>query len=137
MKLTLDISKRIVNSISGPKEQFIFAVIDLDRSGGYPANFVCLLPKDLGGKSKSCSKFFGIFGEESSRIAVGLLRKALESESDVKVKGEIEKRLKLLEPKQVTAKCTMCGCVFEPRKYGRYVERMCQKCKSKCRHDSG
>jgi hypothetical protein len=40
---------------------------------------------------------------------------ALRSESEVTVKEEIEKRLDILEPKQITAKCVVCGCDFEPR----------------------
>lgn len=97
MKLTLDISKRFTNSPSGIKEQFIFSVIDLDRLEGYPANFVCLLPKELKSTSNSGkTKFIEVFGEDSNQIATRLLKNAFGSESDVELRREIEKRLKLL-----------------------------------------
>ena len=75
-----------------------------------------------------------MFGDESSQIAVNLLKKALRSEQDFEVKREVRERLELLEPKQVaTAKCVVCGCVFEPKKYRykRYVQRVCQECRNK------
>jgi hypothetical protein len=131
MKLTLEISKRFVNSLSGPREQFVFSVLDLDRVDGYPANFVCLLPKTIENVGKSKSKFVEKFGEESNQIAIRLLKEALGSESDVTFKDEIEKRLDILEPKQVTVKCVVCGCDFEPKRRGRYIQRMCKVCKSK------
>ena len=57
-----------------PREQFIFAVVDLDRSESYPVNFVCLLPKELKNTDNNGkSKFLEIFGEESNQIAVELL----------------------------------------------------------------
>jgi hypothetical protein len=131
MKLTLDISKRFVNSISGPREQFVFSVIDLDRSDGYPVNFVCLLPKELKFTGvNGRSRFLEIFGEDSQQIAVDLLKDALRNKKDVETKIEIEKRLKLLEPKKpTTTKCLVCGSVFEYKKCGRFVPRMCQDCK--------
>jgi len=132
MKLGLLVSKNYVNRASGFTEEVVFAVVDLDKVGSYPRNFVCLLPKNLGRGSKPSNKFLEIYGEESSQIAIALLTKALRSETDVIVKGEIEKRLKALQPKPTTrAKCVSCGCVFEPRKFGRILPRMCQTCRSK------
>jgi hypothetical protein len=133
MKLRLRSSTRTAYSATGYREQFIFSVLDLDRSKSYPQNFVCLLPKELkstGNNGKS--RFFEIFGEDSNQIAVELLRKAYRSEDDVELKKEIEKRLKLLEPKKpVTDRCAVCGCVFEPRRYGRSLERVCKNCSKK------
>jgi hypothetical protein len=132
MKLKLSISQRVVNSISGPKEQFLFAVVDLDRSEGYPENFVCLLPKKLDSRSKLKSRFLEIFGENSNQVATNLLVDALRSEADIDVKREIEKRLKSLEPrKPIIANCVLCGCSFESKRVGRFLQRVCENCRSK------
>jgi uncharacterized OB-fold protein len=75
-----------------------------------------------------------LFGEESSQVAIRLLRNALRAGHDLEVKEEIENRLKSLEPKQAsTSKCTVCGRVFEPRRFGRFVDRVCEKCRTKKR----
>ena len=47
MKLELSVTKRFVTRTSGYVEEVLFAVLDLDKSEEYPANFVCLLPKKL------------------------------------------------------------------------------------------
>jgi hypothetical protein len=99
MKLELSILKRIVSRASGVKEEYIFSVVDFDKAENYPMNFVCLLPKNLQTESNPNRTFLKIFGKESNRVAVELLTKALKSESDVGVRGEIEKRLKALQPK--------------------------------------
>jgi hypothetical protein len=130
MKLELSILKRIVSRASGLKGEYIFSVVDFDKAENYPMNFVCLLPKNLQTESNPNRTFLKIFGKESNRVAVELLTKALKSESDVGVRGEIEKRLKALEPKPTT-KCATCGCVFEPRKYGHFLQRVCRKCRYK------
>jgi hypothetical protein len=132
MKLKLWISEKFVNAASGPKKEFVFTVLNLDRSENYPENFVCLLPKKPESGSNPVSKFFEIFGEESRQIAKGLLLGALKSERDMVVKEEIQKRLKLFEPKEaVTANCIACGCVFEPKKIGYHLQRLCQECRAK------
>jgi uncharacterized OB-fold protein len=131
MKLTLSISERNVNTVSGPKKQIVFAVVDLDRSENYPQNFVCLLPKRLDKGNKPQSKFLEIFGEKGSQIAVELLKNALSSEHDFEVRREIEERLSIFEPNEVTARCVACGCVFEPVRRRRFIQRLCQKCRDK------
>ena len=130
MKLELLVSKKFVSRISGPEKESVFAVVDLDRADSYPMNFVCLLPKNLQREGHSPSKFPVIFGGESNRIAIELLTKALRSESDLGVKDDIEKRLKALQPKPTT-KCNICGCVFEPRKYGHFLQKVCKNCRYK------
>jgi hypothetical protein len=128
MKLNLNISKRYVDRVSGPVEEFVFTVVDMDKSENYPLNFVCLLPKDLSPKTK----FFQIYGEASSKIASDLLADALHSEADAAMMTEIEKRLKALQPKEIVkANCVACGCVFEPRKQGHFLQRTCQTCRSR------
>jgi hypothetical protein len=132
MKLELLVSKKYVNRVSGFTEEPVFAVVDMDKAKSYPLNFVCLLPKALERASKPANRFLEIYGDESNQIAVALLTKALGSEADVKVRDEIEKRLKALRPKSVTGvKCTVCGCVFEPRRYGRFLQTTCRACRYK------
>jgi uncharacterized OB-fold protein len=132
MKLELSASKRYVRATSGSKEEVVFAVVDLDKAETYPLNFVCLLPKNLEREFKPSNKFLKIYGKESSQIAIELLTNALRSEKDLTVRSEIEKRLKALQPKPITnAKCVSCGCIFEPEKFGRFLQRKCQTCSSK------
>lgn len=130
MKLELSILKRIANRASGLKEEYIFSVADFDKADSYPMNFVCLLPKHLQIEGNPKSQFPRIFGNESCRIAVELLTNALKSEGDLGVRGEIETRLQALQPKPIT-KCPICGCIFEPRKYGRFMQTVCRKCRYK------
>jgi hypothetical protein len=131
MRLRLRSSTRFANSPQGPVAQFVFSVLDLDRSESFPENFVCLLPKELKGTSVSGkSKFLEIFGDDSIQLAVELLKDALRKEGDVDIKREIERRLKLFEPKKpITAKCRVCGRDFEYKKCGRFAPRICQDCK--------
>ncbi len=130
--LKLHISKRIINSMSGPTEKIAFAVLDYGKSRTYPQNFLCLLPKSLSPRDSDLSKFCGIFGVESNHVAVKLLTAALKAEDNSEFEDEIKERLKALQPKPViTAECAVCGCVFEPKRFGRYTERVCQKCRNK------
>jgi hypothetical protein len=132
MKLELKVSRKYMSRQSGPAEEAVFVVVDLDKAGSYPLNFVCLLPKNLKGESKPSNKFLEIYGEASSQIAIELLTNALRSEKDLIVKSEIEKRLKALESNPIiTANCVSCGCAFKPKRFGRSLQRMCQTCRSK------
>ncbi len=130
MKLELSVSKRYASRLSGSTEEVVLTVVDLDKAGGYPLNFVCILPKKLESEGKPSNRFLEIYGEESSQIAIELLTNALRSENDLTVKSEIVKRLKALQPKP-RAKCVGCGCIFEPKKFGRFLQRKCQTCRSK------
>ena len=133
MKLELSISRKTINTIYGIREEFVFTVLDLDKSENYPQNFVCILPKSLGSKSSALNaKFQEIYGEESNKLAIKLLNAELAKAGNFAVKDEIRTRLKALEPAQaLTAKCTVCGCIFEPKKFRRYIQRVCQNCRSK------
>jgi hypothetical protein len=132
MKLALSASKRYVTRASGSKNEVFFTVLDLDKADSYPLNFVCLLPKKLESGCRQTNKFLKIYGKESSRIAIELLTNALRNESDLAVKTEIEKRLKELQPKPIPKiKCVSCGRIFEPKRYGRFLQRRCQTCQSK------
>jgi hypothetical protein len=130
MKLELSVSKKPMNRASGFTEELVFAVVDLDKADSYPRNFVCLLPKNLQREGNPASKFPIIYGKESNRIAIELLTKALRSQGDLGVRAEIEKRLKALQPKP-TAKCAICGCTFEPMKFGHFLQKVCKTCRYK------
>ena len=108
-----------------------FAVVDLDKSKNYPANYVCMLPLQPRADGKVHNVFSELFGDESLELAKRLLNKALKTETDPEIKIEIEKRLKLLEPKQpIKVKCRACGNFFEPERR-RFKQRICQECRQK------
>ena len=132
MKLELSVSKKYVRGrASDFIEEIIFAVVDLEKAEEYPANFVCLLPKNLERGIKPSNKFLEIYGKEGSTIAIKLLTNALVSENDPEVKLEIEKRLKALEPEPVIeVRCRLCGSSFQP-KFRRHQQRVCQTCRAK------
>jgi hypothetical protein len=107
-----------------------FSVIDLDKSKEYPANYVCTLPLQPKphANDKAHNIFSKLFGNDSLELAKQLLTKALKTEDDSEIKAEIEKRLKLLEPKPaVQVKCSFCGNFFEPRRR-RSEQKVCQEC---------
>ena len=109
-----------------------FAVVDVDRSKDYPLNFVCVLPQQMSVMVKQSSAFAKIFGDQSLQVAKKLLTDALENEDDTEIKSEIEKRLKLLEPKQpLQVKCRVCGKMFQPKYFRRYYPKTCQECNKK------
>jgi hypothetical protein len=130
LKLELSASRKYSETSSGITEKYCFAVLDRDKAGDYPLNFVCMLPKNLKRARNSTSKFLEIYGNESSQIAIELLSKALRCEGDLKLRAELEKRLKALQAKPIT-KCAICGCVFEPRKYHHFMQRICLTCRYK------
>jgi len=108
-----------------------FAVIDLDKSKKYPANYVCMLPQQPRANGKPSNVFSKVFGKDSVELAKRLLTKALRAESDSEIKAEIENRLKLLEPKSaVQVKCRVCGNFFEPERR-RFKQKICQECRRK------
>jgi hypothetical protein len=81
------------------------------------------------GKSNDSSAFGAIFGDKGLDLAIGLLSNALKTEKDIEVKTEIEKRLKLLGPKEVeTVKCSRCNKAFHPRKIRKYKQYLCNEC---------
>jgi hypothetical protein len=83
-------------------------------------------------KGKSTSAFGGLFGEKSVDFAIELLIKALKSESDAKVRTELERRLKLLEPKQSgTVECSECKRRFQPSKIKKCKQYYCRDCLKK------
>jgi DNA-directed RNA polymerase subunit RPC12/RpoP len=110
-----------------------FAVVDSNKSKNYPSNFVCMLPVKLyQGKTNYGSVFGTLFGDKSLEFAIGLLNDALKTEEDTEIKAEIEKRLKLIDPKQANAvKCSQCKKAFQPKKIRRYKQYLCDECLNK------
>jgi hypothetical protein len=106
-----------------------FAVVDSNKSKSYPANFICMLPlKPFTGKANSNNTFSTLFGDNGREIAIGLLSDALKTERDADVKTEIERRIKLLDPKESTVKCSKCKKDFSPRRNKKYAQYLCDAC---------
>jgi len=99
MKLSLSIFKRNELNDYSSKDYIKFAVVDLEASKDYPANFVCVLPRSIGSTGKNLTSFERNFGEKSLELARKLLKRALRVERDREVKVEIRERLNRLEPK--------------------------------------
>ena len=132
LRLRLRIARfdKVADSSGG--KRFRFAVVDLDRGKEYPLNFVCLLPLNIKPEVKSVSIFRRVFGEESLAVARRLLAEALEREDEAEVRGEIERRLKLLEPKPVFEKtCVSCGKPFQAESRRGFKQRFCPECLKK------
>jgi hypothetical protein len=129
LRLRLRISKcENVADYSGGR-RFRFAIVDLDKGKDYPVNFVCMLPMQIGSEGKGTNIFTRALGVKSVEMAKKLLVDALKASADSDVKGEIKRRLKLLEPKPFCEKaCVSCGKLFqaEPRK--RFRQKFCPEC---------
>ena len=68
-------------------------VVDHEKGKNYPANFVCVLPGQMG--LPTCN-FDKLFGDKSREIAKRLLTEALSRENDESVKSELRRRIRLL-----------------------------------------
>jgi formylmethanofuran dehydrogenase subunit E len=109
-----------------------FAVVDSDKSKSYPSNFICMLPSQISVDQKKNNVFSKMFGDHCEEQAKTLLTHALVNENDLDVKNEIERRLKLLDPKTVNQiKCSSCGKLFQPRRIKRFKRNYCQDCMNK------
>ncbi|MCW4025640.1 MAG: hypothetical protein NWF01_11520 [Candidatus Bathyarchaeota archaeon] len=104
-------------STGGTGSVYRFAVVNRNKST-YPANFVCMLPVKLSqGKNNGGPVFNTLFGDKSLGFAMDLINDALKRESDVAVKTELKRRLKLIDPKQINlVKRSRCKKTFQPRK---------------------
>jgi hypothetical protein len=76
-----------------------FVVVDLEKSEDYPANFVCILPKNIKLNGICHTQFERNFGDNSLELAKKLLTRSLRAERDRRVREEIRERLDLLKPK--------------------------------------
>ena len=64
--------------------------------------------------------------------AMSLLKAAWEREDDSEIKAEIERRLKLLEPKVVNQiKCSGCGKLFQSKRIRKFKNNFCDECMKK------
>jgi formylmethanofuran dehydrogenase subunit E len=82
--------------------------------------------------NKNEAAFDKLFREKRIEQAKILLTDALNSAEDSEVKVEIERRLKLLEPKTVSEiKCNGCGKLFLPRRIRRFKNNFCEDCMKK------
>ena len=79
MKLRLYISKKDDMKDYSQGRYIRFAVIDLDKSRSYPANYVCMLPQQPRANGKSHNVFSNLFGNDSLELAKRLLSKALKT----------------------------------------------------------
>jgi formylmethanofuran dehydrogenase subunit E len=112
--------------------RYRFAVIDSDKAKGYPSNFICMLPSQISVDQKKNSVFSKLFGEKCEEQAKTLLIHALASENNPEVKTEIERRLKLLDPKTINQiKCSSCGKLFQPKRIRKFKRNYCQDCMNK------
>ena len=134
MKLKLRITKN-PNAKDYTKPSYIrFAIIDLEKSKNYPANFVCMLPRHVHTKVKIQSSFVKKYKDESTKIAKKLLSQTLKTTDDQDIKNEIRERLKILKPKPKNlAKCNVCGKEFKARRYGYRLQKTCYGCLNKAR----
>jgi len=108
--------------------RYRFAVIDPNKPKGYPANFVCVLPRRIFESGKPVTEFAKIFGKKSIEFAIVLLKDALRQESDEKVKAELIKRISLLELARPKLICSSCHQEFEKYSRLRYKSRLCKPC---------
>ena len=106
-----------------------FAVVDLNKSKDYPANFVSILPMRIDSDGKLPSVFTKFFGNKSLKIARGLLTEALKTEHDSEIKAEIARRLNLLEPNPlIHIKCRVCKKFFQTQKERASNQKICPEC---------
>jgi hypothetical protein len=110
-----------------------FAVVDNNCSKSYPANFVCMLPLKVDQSKGKIGNVFGeLFGDKGLDLAMYLLKDALKRENDGQVKAEIERRLRLIDPKQVSMiRCSGCKKMFQPVKVRKYKQNFCKSCLNK------
>ena len=132
MELQLYIIKHYGLKYRSKGMQIRFAVVDKDKATRYPANFLCLLPRQVNPRLKQKYKFIEFFGSESPQLAQDLLNRALITENDTKIREAIRKRLKFFNVHPVCqVKCRFCGLSFQPKK-GKYgPTRMCLECKQR------
>ena len=132
MKLELEIFAVDNDEKTFRGRRFRFAIIDLDKPGGYPRNFICLLPSRVTEVGKSNSVFLTIYGSKGMEQARRLLSEALKKEKNAEIKNEIERRLELLDSKAKTQiKCRSCGKVFDTNQAKRYPTYLCHACGNK------
>jgi hypothetical protein len=79
------------------KTEVQVVVVDKDKSGHYPLNFVCILPQTATSLGKTSNIFSKVFGASSLEVAKKLLHRALKKEKDEDIRKELTKRLRALK----------------------------------------
>lgn len=129
MKPKLKIFLADVDNYDDLIRRFRFAVLNLDKSQDYPANFVCILPTQFVNNGKTNSQFINIFGDKSQEQAKSLLTEALKNEDNFIIKEEIRRRLSILKSNSNNQiKCSTCGKLFSPRRIRGFKQNLCEKC---------
>ncbi len=132
MNFELRIFKRDYESNHSAWTHLRFAVVDLDKSDYYPANFVSMLPMKIDSDGKMPSAFTKFFGKRSLATARGLLTEAMKTEADAEIKAEIARRLNLLESNPVIQiKCRVCKKFFPAQKENAFKQKICPKCRKR------
>ena len=132
MNLSLHIEKNYNIKDYLKSSHIRLAVIDLDKSKDYPANFVCILPRTNNPNAKTQNKFQEKYGSKSQKIIKKLLEQALKTADDQNIKKELLARLKLIDPKPKNmVKCNVCGEDFKSRTFRYGKQKTCYECKTK------
>ena len=132
MKLKLQIFTQDNLEGNCVNRHYRFAVVDADKSKNYPSNFICMLPSQISVEQKKTNVFSKMFGDKCEEQAKTLLTNALQSENDLDIKNEIERRLKLLDPKSANQiKCSSCGKTFQSKRIKRFKRNFCVECSIK------
>ena len=109
---------------------FVLLLLILVKSKSYPENFVCLTHKLRRRQNQIVPSF--IFEDKSLEQAKSLLKAAWEKEDDSEIKAEIERRLLLLEPKEINQiKCIGCGKLFQSKRKRKFKNNFCVDCMKK------
>jgi hypothetical protein len=112
-----------------PQSHLRFVVLDSNKSKSYPLNFVSMLPMRIDSDGKIPSAFTKLFGNNSLKIAKGLLAASLKKEQASEIKAEIVRRLNLLEPSPfIHIKCRLCKKFFQTQKEKTRNQKACPKC---------
>ncbi len=101
MKLQLYAIKKSNQQIDSEVQ---LVVVDLDKSGKYPLNFVCVLPRYFRLLEKRSSQFAKTFGPKSLTLAKRLLVEADKKEDDPQIKKIISKRIKDIDNREICDK---------------------------------
>jgi len=132
VKIKLQIFKMKKASATSLAQRYRCAVVDLDKPEKYPSNFVCMMPAQIGSDGNKHSAFVKLFGDKSIELASQLLTDALETETDIEIKAEIERRLKIIKSRSANqVECIVCRKLFKPIRRRGFRQKLCPECKNK------
>ena len=83
MNLSLRITKNYNIKDYNKPGHIRIAVIDMDISNEYPANYVCILPRTFNPNSKTPNKFQEKYGDQSQKIIKNLLNQELKTNQKI------------------------------------------------------